>query len=208
MSELKNIIFDLGGVLIDLDFQKSTENFRKLGFPHFEKMYSQFKVDQLFEKLETGAVSEEEFYTVLLKVGNEGSRAEDIKFSWNSLLLDFRLSSLKFLESLRQQYRIFLLSNTNAIHYTAFNNILLEQTGFSSLEPYFEKTYYSHLIGLRKPNRDIFDFVLNDARISAPETLFIDDTHNNIETAGVMGFKTHLLTPGEMIEDLQYGNLT
>lgn len=203
MAEIKNIILDLGGVLIDLDFEKSTQNFRELGFPHFEKMYSQFKVDQLFEKLEVGSISEEDFYTVLLKVGNEGSRADDIKFSWNSLLLDFRLSSLEFLASLKKNYRLFLLSNTNSIHFTAFNEILSRQTGFANLEPYFEKTYYSHLLGLRKPNRDIFDFVLKDAGLHAPETLFVDDTRNNIETAGLMGFQTHLLLPGERIEDLE-----
>src|SRR6187399_1208240 len=127
MSQCKNIIFDLGGVLINLDFSKTTEAFRELGFPHFENMYSQFKVDQLFEKLETGKISQKEFYTVLLKIGNVRMVAEEIKNAWNSLLLDFREESLAFLKVLKKDYNIFLLSNTNIIHYDAFNAILKKQ---------------------------------------------------------------------------------
>jgi HAD superfamily hydrolase (TIGR01509 family) len=204
MSQFKNIIFDLGGVLINLDFNKTTEAFRDLGFPHFENMYSEFRVDQLFEKLETGKISPNEFYTVLLKIGNVRMVAEEIKNAWNSLLLDFREESLAFLKVLKKDYNIFLLSNTNIIHYDAFNTILKKQVGLDSLDHYFTKTYYSHQIGLRKPNQDIFDFVLKDAGITASETFFIDDTEANVETAKKMGFKTYLLLPGENIESLKY----
>ena len=204
MATIKNIIFDLGGVLINLDFNKTTQAFRELGFPHFENMYSQFKVDQLFEKLETGKISQKEFYTVLLKIGNVRLVAEDIKNAWNSLLLDFREDSLAYLDTLKKDYKIFLLSNTNIIHYDAFNEILQKQLGHHSLEGYFTKTYYSHLIGLRKPNNDVFEFVLRDAGITAADTLFIDDTAINVEAAKEMGFRTHLLLPGEKIESLIY----
>ncbi len=204
MAEIKNIIFDLGGVLINLDFNKPVLSFRELGFPHFENMYSQFKVDQLFEKLETGKITEEEFYIVLKKVGINRLTNDDIKNAWNSMLLDFREKSLDFLKELKKDRRLFLLSNTNIIHYDAFNIILEKQTGLKTLDPLFSKAWYSHLIGMRKPNEDIYNFVLNDAGITAGETLFIDDTNPNIVTAKKMGFKTRLLLPGEKIEDLQY----
>ncbi len=200
-----NIIFDLGGVLINLDFDKTTNAFRELGFPHFENMFSQFKADQLFEKLEKGQLTREDFFTVLRKVGKEGISNLQIEIAWNSMLLDFREESLGFLSELSKTSNLFLLSNTNAIHFDAFNKILKEQTGKSSLDPFFQKTYYSHLISLRKPNNDIFDFVLKDAGINAEETLFIDDTSTNIEAAGKIGFLTHLLLPGERIEKLNYG---
>ncbi|MBC7537136.1 MAG: HAD family phosphatase [Ferruginibacter sp.] len=207
MTHLKNIIFDLGGVLINLDFKKSTDEFRALGFLNFENMFSQFKADKLFEKLEKGLINSEDFYTVLLKVGKEGTNTEQLQHAWNSMLLDFRMESLAYLSELKKTYNLFLLSNTNAIHLRAFNNILKEQTGLDSLENFFTKSYYSHLVGLRKPNNDIFEFVLADAGININETLFIDDTKDNIEAAAKMGFKTHLLLPGEKIENLPYENL-
>ncbi|MEO6289393.1 MAG: HAD-IA family hydrolase, partial [Ginsengibacter sp.] len=110
-----------------------------------------------------------------------------------------------FLKELKKSHNTYLLSNTNAIHFNAFNIILKNETGEQSLDHYFDKSYYSHLIGLRKPNADIFEFVLKDAGIVAGETLFIDDTKDNIISADEMGFKTHLLQPGEKIEDLNYG---
>lgn len=205
MSVLKNIIFDLGGVLINLDFNKTTRSFQELGFIHFEKMYSQFKVDQLFEKLETGRIDEKEFYTMMLAVGEDKMTADQIRDSWNSLLLDFREESLAFLKELKKKYNLFLLSNTNSIHFDAFNVILKQQTGLPSLDEFFTKSYYSHQVGLRKPNNDIFDFVLKDAGLEASETLFIDDTRENVLAAEKLGFKTHHLLSGEKIERLQYG---
>jgi putative hydrolase of the HAD superfamily len=204
MGNIKNIIFDLGGVLINIDYDRTTNAFRDLGFPHFEKMYSQFMADQLFEKLETGKITGEAFYKVMLAVGNRGITATDLKTAWNSMLLDFRKESLDFLNTLKPSHTLFLLSNTNTIHLEAVNVILKAQTGLDSLESLFTKSYYSHLIGFRKPNRDVFDFVLEDAGLDPAETFFIDDSANNIDTAKKLGFKTHLLLPGEKIEGLAY----
>lgn len=204
MSRLKNIIFDLGGVLINLDFSKTTNAFRELGFPHFEEMFSQYKVDQLFGKLEKGEIDTKTFYTVMLKVGNDTITKNEIKSAWNSLLLDFRLESLDFLKELKKEYNLYLLSNTNEIHHEAFNIILKNQIGLDSLDSFFTKSYYSHLIGLRKPNNDVFEFVMKDADLLPEETLFIDDTRTNVIAAKKMGFKTHLLLPGEKIENLKY----
>ena len=102
MDPLKNIIFDLGNVLLDLDFTKPPQAFKDLGFPHFELMYSQFRVDQVFEKLEKGIIDEKEFYTIMLKVGKEGTTVEQVKNAWNSMLLDFRKESLEYLKKLKQ----------------------------------------------------------------------------------------------------------
>lgn len=204
MTQTKNIIFDLGGVLLNLDFSKTTNAFRDLGFPHFEEMFSQYKVDQLFEKLEKGEITEAEFYTVMLNVGNNNITEEEIRHAWNSMILDYRTESLNFLRELKKDYRLILLSNTNSIHYEAFHSILKKQLDLDSLNGFFSNCYYSHLVGFRKPNNDVFDFVLNDAGILAEETFFIDDTSNNILAAKKMGFKTHLLLPGEKIETLEY----
>jgi putative hydrolase of the HAD superfamily len=117
-------------------------------------------------------------------------------------LLDFRVESLAVLEQLKTRYTIFLLSNTNSIHLTAFNQILLKQTGKSSLDGYFIKSYYSHLINKRKPYVATYDWVLQDAQIVAEETLFIDDSINNIKGATEAGIQTHCLLPHETIQQL------
>jgi len=204
MASIKNIIFDMGGVLMNLDYNKTTNAFRDLGYHDFEKMYSMLAVNNVFDNLETGKIEEAEFYKVMLEAGNGSANKEQITLAWNAMLLDFRETSLQFLKELGQSYRLFLLSNTNSIHKTAFDANFRNQTGLASLDEFFSKAYYSHQVGLRKPGREIFRFVELDAGISAAETLFIDDLHANIETAMNLGFKTHLLLPGEKIEDLDY----
>ncbi|RYY66345.1 MAG: HAD family phosphatase [Chitinophagaceae bacterium] len=204
MADLKNIIFDLGGVLLDIDYSKTKHSFQELGFTNFDEMYSQYTADPLFSNLETGKASNEEFLAAMVKAGENRISSEQVSLAWNAMLLNFRISSLDFLDTLSQKFRLYLLSNTNAIHLEAFSQIFLKETGKASLDSYFTKAYYSNKIGYRKPNEDIFEFVLKDAGIAASETLFIDDSYNNIETAEKMGFKTHLLKPGEKIEELTY----
>jgi glucose-1-phosphatase len=204
MSELKNIIFDLGGVLLDINYQKTKGAFENLGFDHFDEMYTQYTADPIFAELETGFLDAEAFYNHVKPAGRKGVTKEEVINAWNAMLLDFRLKSLQYLPVLGRKYKLYLLSNTNAIHLEAFSQIFSNQTPYVSFDDFFTKAYYSHKVGLRKPNKDIFDFVLSDASILADETLFIDDSYNNIETAKEMGFKTHLLKPGELIEELEY----
>jgi glucose-1-phosphatase len=204
MFPLKNIIFDLGAVLINIDYKKTEQAFIQLGYHNFEKMYSQFSADKLFEKLEMGTISNEDFYKTILALNKNENSINQIKTAWNEILLDWRIESLDFLETLLPKYKLFLLSNTNAIHHEFFGESLVKETGRASIDNLFTKAYYSHQIHLRKPNDDIFEFVATDAAIIKEETLFIDDSYNNIETAKKLGFKTHLLLPNERIEHLKY----
>ncbi len=198
--EIKNIVLDLGGVLLDIDYHLTAQAFEKLGFSDFKKMYSQYAADELFENLETGKISNTDFFTKMKSIKN-GVTTEQITMAWNAMLLDFRWSSFNFIEQLSAAYNVFLLSNTNAIHHAAFTK-LFESRYSRSMDSYFTKAYYSHQISLRKPNQNIFDFVLKDASIKANETLFIDDSFNNIETAEKLNWETHLLQKGEMIEQI------
>jgi len=204
MSEIKNVIFDLGGVLLNIDYNKTTDAFKELGFTDFESMYSMLKGNNIFDNLETGHISENDFYGYMLDAAKGSVTKDQVEEAWNAMLLDFRAESLGFLDELNKKYRVFLLSNTNIIHKRAFDNILGSQTGLSSLDEYFDKAYYSQQVGLRKPHAAIFEFVLKDAGILAGETFYIDDLYPNIETASSLGFRTHLLKPGERIEDLDY----
>ncbi len=207
MAQTKNIIFDLGGVLLDINFQKSIDAFKNLGIENFAEMFSQFKADELFEKLETGELNETDFYSAIKKRTKLAITDTEIDNAWNALILHFRTGSLAFLEKLSQNYKLYLLSNTNSIHLRFFKTLFTKETGKPLLDNYFIKAWYSNEIGLRKPGTKIFEFVLQQENLKAAETLFIDDTLSNIETAQKMGFRTHHLLPTERIELLNI-NLT
>ncbi len=203
-TALKNIIFDLGNVLFSIDYKKTEQAFETLGYNNFADMYSQFSADALFEKMETGQITNKAFYKRMIELHGGPVTEEQIDKAWNGMLLNWRIESLHFLEQLSKKYKIYLLSNTNDIHLQAVIKLLKEQTGRDSIDQLFTVAYYSHKINFRKPNADIFEFVLKDANINATETLFIDDLVNNIETAAKLGFKTHQLLEGEKIEQLNY----
>ena len=201
---LKNILFDMGNVLFSIDYKKTEDAFKALGYENFSEMYSQFTADALFEKLETGKITTEEFYKKMISSHTGLIDENQITTAWNSMLLHWRLDSLSFLKTLAKKYNLYLLSNTNEIHLTAVNNLLKQATGKESIDDLFTKAYYSHKINLRKPNADIFEFIAKDAGIDPQETLFIDDLENNISAAAALGFKTHLLLDAETIEGLDY----
>ncbi len=203
-GNLKNIIFDMGNVLFSIDYKKTEDAFEALGYNNFAEMYSQFTADALFEKLETGKITNADFYKTMIESHSSTINEKQIDTAWNGMLLHWRIESLNFLEPLSKKYKIFLLSNTNDIHLQAVLKLLKVQTGRESIDDLFTVAYYSHKIKYRKPNADIFEFVLKDANIKASETLFIDDLENNIQTAAALGFKTHLLLEGEKIEELNY----
>jgi putative hydrolase of the HAD superfamily len=207
MAATKNIIFDLGGVLLDIDYQQTINAFEKLGLQHFEAMFSQFKADALFEKLETGHVSETDFYEAIKERTTLALTNEEIDHAWNALILNFRTESLQLLEHLSANYKLYLLSNTNSIHLKYFKKLFTEETGKPLLDEYFIKAWYSNEVGLRKPGAQIFEYVLRDENLEAQETLFIDDTWINIEAAQKLGFKTHHLLPTERIELLDFNSI-
>ncbi|MEO6731843.1 MAG: HAD family phosphatase [Ferruginibacter sp.] len=202
MEVIKNIIFDLGGVLLNVDYHKTADAFRKLGVKQFDDLYSQVNANHLFEALETGTITEEDFYEAIYKHCDPGTTRQQIQTAWNAILLDFRIDSLNELERLKDKYNLFLFSNTNSIHLTAFNEILRKQTGKTSLDDYFVKSYFSHIIHLRKPYPATFQWILNEGKMIGSETLFIDDSIKNIEGAVEAGIRTHFLLPTEKIEDL------
>ena len=201
MKGIKHIIFDLGGVLINLDYQLTYKAFDALGVKEFTSLYNQFSLNSLFDDLETGRVAPEVFLDEMQKHTAPGTTHQQIIDAWNAMLLDFPLRRLQILQQLRQHYGLYLLSNTNEIHMQAFNKILEESRGIPSLAAFFDKAYYSHQIGLRKPFKESFQLVLEENGLDPAETLFIDDTLPNIEGAKVVGLQTiHLLPPKTMAD--------
>jgi len=204
---LKNIIFDFGGVLYDIDFTKTYAAFESLGFSNFAELFSQHSADKLFQNLETGKITPGAFYNRIKEIAPQPVTDLQIQNAWNALLLGYRTESLCYLKQLKSDYQLYLLSNTNTIHYDHFSTELKGQTEYESLESFFTKAYYSQDIGLRKPEIEVFEFILKDAGIVAAETLFIDDSYTNFPNAEKLGMKTFLLKPGERIENIDYTRL-
>jgi glucose-1-phosphatase len=202
MAKIKNVIFDLGGVLLDIDTTKTDAAFEQLGIKEFKNNYSLHKADSLFNDLETGKITETDFYNGIRNISQTQLTDAAIRDAWNALLLDFRTSSLEFLEQIAHQYNLYLLSNTNSIHITAFTEIFRQTVGKTSFDGYFNKAYYSCKIGLRKPEEAIYTYVLKDAGINPAETLFVDDLIYNITAAKTLGIQTHHLQPHERIEGI------
>jgi glucose-1-phosphatase len=180
-NRIKTIIFDWGGVITNLLPQAAIDAFTQLGHPDFGS-YLLALDDDLFLRHETGKATDEDIYERLRTEIGKPLSTEEIDRAFCSMLLDTPPLRLEILEELRQQYKLLLLSNTNSIHTTFYNKNLRELTG-RDFYSYFDKIYYSHQIGLRKPHREIFEYVLHDYGIKPEETLFIDDTEININTA-------------------------
>ena len=202
MQNFSAIIFDLGGVLLNLDYGRTRQVFMDLGVEDFDGHYTQFKGSPLFDDLETGKVSDLAFYEDFRRLSGTRLTDEQIRTAWNAMLLDFPPARVELLADLRKRYRIFLMSNTNAIHYEAFQEIFRKATGMKSLDDCFEKAYYSHLMGLRKPDKDPFARILEEQGLNPEETLFIDDLAINLEGARAVGIKTHHLKHPETVEAL------
>jgi putative hydrolase of the HAD superfamily len=198
---IKNIIFDLGGVLLDIDFNKTREAFKTSGIQNFDQFFQQSFSNPLFEDLEKGLVNPIDFYEKFRAESGVHLPDEIIITNWNALLGNFRKASMDYLGELKKQYRVFLFSNTNIIHYEAFLEIFRQQFGSSHFHDYFEKAYYSHEINLRKPEVNSFEFVIKQNNLVAGETLFIDDTLKNIEGAQAAGLQTLWLQNQMLIEE-------
>jgi glucose-1-phosphatase len=196
---IKNIVLDLGGVLIDIDYDAPVREFFKLGISNFEDFYSQKAATPFFEGLETGKISNDEFVEYGKSLTLPDTTTAQIITAWNSILGLFRPNTIAYINQLKHQYNLYLLSNTNAIHCAAFEEMFFIQFGYD-LKDLFHITYYSQQIHYRKPYKETYEYVLQDAKINANETIFVDDSPVNIPAPKSLGITTHLLLPNETLE--------
>lgn len=190
ITEIKNIIFDWGGVITDLHFDLTKRAFQELKLSIFDDSVPHDPHDELFIPLEIGKISPAEFRNKIRLRSTLPLSDAMIDNAWCAMLGELPAERWHLLEKAKNHYRTFLLSNTNAIHLPYYFNFIQKIYGTHGYTHLFEKTYYSHELGLRKPNEDIFRFVLKDAGINPEETMFIDDFIENIETARSIGFQT------------------
>jgi epoxide hydrolase-like predicted phosphatase len=192
-NKYKNIIFDLGGVILNIDYSLTVKAFSDLGLKNFDTLFSQAQQKKLFDLYEKGLISSQDFRNEIKLYFNNGINETIIDRSWNSMLLDLPKERLDFLEKIKTTHRTFLLSNTNDIHIEAFNKYLQNNHGIADLSSHFEKVYLSYKLGMRKPDAEIFELVLSENKLFPQETLFIDDSIQHIEGAKKLGIHTYWL---------------
>jgi putative hydrolase of the HAD superfamily len=199
MTPVKNIIFDLGNVLYDIDFEIMYKRFHELGIHNFEKHFTLNQSDPLFFDLEKGFIDEVAFCSRFNQLYNLSLNKDQIIKAWNSLLIGFREKSLDWLKSNQSNFSLFLYSNTNQPHQDYFLAQYTREIGgdFNAL---FKKPYYSHEMGMRKPDPASFQYILDQEGLIAAETLFIDDNEPNIAAAASVGLQVLYLQPGMFIE--------
>lgn len=196
IKSIKNIVFDLGGVLIDLDREACIDKFRELGFPQADKLLTNYRQKGIFKGIEMGTVSSRELYNYISAEVGHQIEPERIDEALQAFLVDLPLYKMDMLLELRKKYRVFMLSNTNPILMKRVRNVYFTRQGLK-INDYFERLFLSYEMGMLKPDAGIFKAVLYEAGIKANETLFIDDSATNIDAALALGFRTYMPAPEE-----------
>src|ERR1035437_3161141 len=182
-NKYKNIIFDLGGVLLNIDHTLTAKAFYEIGLPDFGELFSAAQQKQLFDLYEKGHISSADFRNQIKTYCNTGINDSIIDTAWNAMLLDLPPERLLLLQKFKNTHRTFLLSNTNEIHIETFNTYLQKTFEIIDLSRCFEKMYLSYKLGMRKPDAEFFELVLSENNLNPNETLFIDDSIQHIESA-------------------------
>ena len=199
MKKIDNIIFDLGNVIINIDYQSTINAFEKIGITDAKDFYSKSSQKNIFDKLEIGKITREDFVLEIQKNIPKTSKAEIIN-AWNAIIKDLPQSRVNLLKDLKNKFSIFLLSNTNTIHIDyIFENIGKDR--YQEFYNLFDKVYYSYEVKLRKPDPNIFLLLIEENNLNVKNTLFIDDSIQHINSAKKIGLQTYHLN--NKIESLE-----
>ena len=201
-ASVKNLIFDLGGVILDLSVPHTLEAFSQLSGIPTEQVRQIFVGSREFEDYEKGMISDQQFRDFIRRVYLLTNATDSsIDDCWNAMLRGIPDVKLELLETLKKNYNVFLLSNTNGIHLDFINTVILGPKTGHELDYYFHKAYYSHRMLKRKPDAEIFEQVMGECKLKAHETLFLDDNISNLQGASGLGIQTvHVTTPDLVLE--------
>jgi glucose-1-phosphatase len=203
-STIKNIIFDLGAVIIPIDFERTFQAFATLSGLPKEEIKIRYQSTSVFLDFEKGFIGNSNFLKELRALLDCKTSVTDESLikAWNALLLPIPQERIERIKSLASTYRLFLLSNTNPIHIAEVNRILFACTQVPVLEELFEKTWYSYNLGLIKPDTEIYTTVLQVKDLHANETVFLDDNVDNIVGATSIGIHARLVTEKDGLIEL------
>ena len=197
---IKNLIFDFGGVIIDINTRRVGQSFIKLGIENLEEVNELAISKGLYLDLEKGLITPAEFRDGLRQVSGLDLTDEQIDDAWNSMIIDLPKHRFELLKQIKNNYNVYLLSNTNEIHYQYFNQYLSKNLGVNSLDDFFTQCFYSHQMKLRKPDHEIFIRMLEDGKINPSESLYIDDLPENVQAARELGIHSITHRPDEEID--------
>ncbi len=203
MENTTAIIFDLGGVIMDIDVKHTLHAFTQLGIENIHQYFGHGFAASFFSDHEAGRISDEIFLEKIKALLAKDVSDESIVHAWNALLLSFPAARIDLLRELGKKYRIFLYSNTNAIHYNRFSEIFT-QTFTGKLEDLFEKAYFSHQLGHRKPDPEGYLEIIAENELDREKTLFVDDALINVEGAIKTGLKALYMPPDFYITDIRW----
>jgi putative hydrolase of the HAD superfamily len=205
MSKLDNIqtiIFDIGNVLIDIDYEVMVAEFGKIAAVDFRQIVTYSHQQRFFDQYEKGQISTEEFRNILRAYLKPGVADEEIDAAWNAILIHYPAEKFELLEKLRGKYKVLALSNINDLHAAAIDIAVQNQFGTAGMRSYFDHAYYSHEVGQRKPEREIYERVIQEQGLHPAHTLFIDDKLENTNAAAALGIQVHHLTDRNALLDL------
>ena len=201
-SNIKNILFDLGGVILDIDVQATLARFYDLDFPAPLLNYPHNMTTDLFYNYETGKIGTEEFRNEVRKMAGVNVSDDELDEAWNAMIVGIPKERTELLGRLAERYRIYMLSNTSPLHAPVFEKMYLVSAG-KAMHDVFTRIYYSYEIGYHKPDHEAWQFVISDSGIDPGETLFLDDNIHNIKASQELGFqaihiheRTHLMNLG------------
>lgn len=204
MKEIRNIVFDFGGVLLDIDYRRTYRSMSKILNFDFQPDHLTEKMIEILNDFEKGVATKETFLWNIQRLTTKAvPHGKDIINAWNAMLIGWDESKFDLLLSLRKNYKVFLLSNTNEVHLDWVYHDLKKNHNIEDFDArFFDKTYYSHLVGMRKPDREIYQFVEKDAGILPEHTIFIDDIQKNIDGAKSVGWNTYLHNPSDGLSEV------
>ena len=207
MKHIKTIIFDMGGVLLDLNTDKCLAAFAKIGFPQFSKYLDPYVQHGFFLDFERGKITSEEFCEEIRRLSGKEISNIDIIHALEQFADGIPAYKLSTLLALRRQYQVFMLSNCNDITISHLMKNDFRQQGLS-IDDYFDRLFLSYKMGCTKPGKMIFEKLIEESNINPQETLFLDDGEQNILTGNELGFQTYLVKPKEDFRHLFFGPQT
>ena len=199
---IKNIIFDLGGVIYDIRYENIPEAFARMGADNLVELYSKAKQTDFIDLYEEGLISSNEFCEEIRKVSSVPLTNEQIRDAWNAILIDVPAPRVDFLLKLKEKYNLYLFSNTNQFNYDCFTAHLKQKYGFDFFETIFKAAYFSHILHIRKPKKEGFQRIIQEQQLNPADTLFIDDSPQHVEGARKCGLQAYHLQDEESIEFL------
>lgn len=201
LSNIKVLLFDFGGVVVDINRDNAVQRFKKIGVEQADSILDTYKQSGIFLQLEEGILTPGEFYDALRELTGKAIPSEQIDYAWMGFFPSVNQERLDFINELRKKYRVCLLSNTNPIVMGWARSERFSQAGMP-LDAYFDKLYLSYQMGMVKPKHEIFEQILKSENITPDQIMFFDDGPANVEIASSMGFGTQLVAEGQDFRSL------